>query len=145
MWDGQDGFDFLGMHHRYIAAKTREAKTYYTLYQFPSRKAMKNMKAVIKQVLSSRTLLLNMDVLIDRLNPKIRGWRNYYGLGTAQKWLNKVEWYINEKFTIWYNKKRRCRCHRTAIYKVKTLLRSKGLIELAGVTHAEGEECRKAG
>jgi len=41
LWDGKEGFDFLGMHNRNMATHTMDGRKYYTLHQFPSRKAMK--------------------------------------------------------------------------------------------------------
>lgn len=146
IWDGQEGFDFLGMHHRNVAEVTDEARKYYRLHQFPSRNAMKNMRAAVKQVLASRsTLVLDVEELIDKLNPKIRGWKNYYGLKTARPWLYKIERYILERFVIWYNKKRGSRLHRTGWKYVENMITNKGLTRLVELTNADGEECRKAG
>ena len=145
-WDGEEGFDFLGMHHRNVGMETSKGKKYYRLYQFPSRKAMKKMKATVKQVLANRSSLqLDVEILIDRLNPKIRGWKNYYGVRTAEPWLSKIDWYILERFVIWYNKKHACRNHWAKKQKVTMLLKNKGLNKLVMITNAEGEECRKAG
>ena len=84
-----------------------KTQKYQTTYQFPSQKAMKKMRAVVKEELARRSML-KMDVkeLIERMNPKIRGWRNYYGLDTAKQWLRKIDWYILQRFNIWYNKKK---------------------------------------
>ena len=72
MWDGQEGFDFLGMHHRRKTVETKHGRKYQETFQFPSRKAMKKMKAAIKENVNSRRLLkLDMEVLIKNINPKI--------------------------------------------------------------------------
>ena len=89
MWDGKEGFDFLGMHHRRMTTETSKGTAFQETYQYPSRKAMKKMKQSIKEVLGHRAVLSkDMGYLIENLNPKIRGWRNYYGLKTAKRWLN---------------------------------------------------------
>ena len=49
MWDGKEGFDFLGMHHRRMTTETSKGQLYKETYQYPSRKAMKKMKAEIKK------------------------------------------------------------------------------------------------
>ena len=41
MWDGKEGFDFLGMHHRRMTTETSKGQLYKETYQYPSRKAMK--------------------------------------------------------------------------------------------------------
>lgn len=132
MWGGQEGFDFLGMHHRRIPAETGQGQRYYTLHQFPSKKAMKKMRYRVKEILGRRNVLWkNMSELIEELNPVLRGWRNYYGLKTAEKWLAKVDWYILKRFTIWYNKKRKKRRHLADLSKVRELLKAEKLILLA--------------
>ena len=86
MWDGQEGFDFLGMHHRRKTVETKQGRKYQETFQFPSRKAMKKMKAAIKENVNSRRLLkLDMEVLIKNINPKITGWKNYYSTKTSSK------------------------------------------------------------
>ena len=46
MWDGKEGFDFLGMHHRRMTTETSKGQLYKETYQYPSRKAM----SVIRQI-----------------------------------------------------------------------------------------------
>jgi RNA-directed DNA polymerase len=132
MWRGQGGFDFLGMHHKGFVMVTKHARRYQATYQFPSTKAMKKMRAAIKDELSHRSVLkMDMKELIKRLNPKIRGWRNYYGLNTAKQWLGRIDWYIFERFTIWYNKKTQQRGHYLRMGKVYQMLQNEGLLKLA--------------
>jgi len=132
MWGGQGGFDFLGMHHRSIVTETSQAQRYYTLHQFPSKKAMKKMRFKVKEILGARNVLWkSMSELVEELNPVLRGWRNYYGLKTAGKWLAQVDWYILKRFTIWHNKKRKKRRHLANISKVRESLMAEKLILLA--------------
>jgi RNA-directed DNA polymerase len=132
MWAGQGGFDFLGMHHKGITFSSKNRK-FQTTYQFPSKKAMKKMKEVVKAELSHRaTLKLSIEEMIVRINPKIRGWRNFYGLDTAKVWLTNVDWYIFQRFTIWYNKKKQRKGHYSRMEKVYHLLKINGLQKLAG-------------
>lgn len=133
MWGGKEGFDFLGMHHRMISAKSRNGWKYTRIYQFPSRKAMQKMRNAIKKVLASRSkLVLDMKSLIEKLNPKIRGWRNYYGFKSARKSLKKIDWYIVVRFTIWWNKKRQVRKHLSEIKEVWRMMYQSGLLKLVG-------------
>jgi len=133
MWAGQGGFDFLGMHHKGFIMRTGKTQKYQTTYQFPSKKAMKKMRAVVKEELGHRSMLkLDVKELIKRMNPKIRGWRNYYGLGTAKQWLRKIDWYLLQRFTIWYNKKKQKKGHYLRMSKVYQLLNNEGLLKLAG-------------
>jgi len=104
MWNGNEGFDFLGFHHRRKVSETSKGQKFNETHQFQSRKAMQKMRDNIKRVFASKaTLLLDIHKMIEILNPKIIGMRNYYGLKNAGKQLNKIDWYIIKKFTLWYN------------------------------------------
>ena len=106
MWDGKEEFDFLGMHHRRMTTETSKGQLYKETYQYPSRKAMKKMKAEIKKNVNGRSLLVAKEEdLIKNLNPKIIGWKNYYSTKTNETWMQELDWYIICTFTRWYNKK----------------------------------------
>lgn len=132
MWDGTEGFDFLGMHHRRMTSETSKGVKYRETYQYPSKKAMEKMRQTIKQVLASRAMLLkDMEYLKEILNLKIRGWKNYYGIRTAKRWLNSIDWYVIRRYTIWYNKKHQRRNHMSRVSEVRKEVYERGLLKLA--------------
>ena len=132
MWDGKEGFDFLGMHHRRMTTETRQGNTFQETYQYPSRKAMKKMKSAIKSNVNSRSLLIAREEdLIKNLNPKITGWKNYYTTKTSDKWMQALDWYIICTFTRWYNKKHQRRNHMSKVGYVRSTLYEKGLKRMA--------------
>ena len=132
MWDGKEGFDFLGMHHRRMTTETQRGNTFQETYQYPSRKAMKKMKTAIKSNVSSRSLLVaSEEDLIKILNPKITGWRNYYTTKTSEKWMQALDWYIICTFTRWYNKKHQRRNHMSKVGYVRSTMYEKGLKRMA--------------
>lgn len=132
MWDGKEGFDFLGMHHRRMTTETRQGSTFQETYQYPSRKAMKKMKSAIKSNVNSRSLLVvSEENLIKNLNPKITGWKNYYTTKTSNKWMQALDWYIICTFTRWYNKKHQRRNHMSKVGYVRSTLYEKGLKRMA--------------
>ena len=132
MWDGKEGFDFLGMHHRRMTTETRQGNTFQETYQYPSRKAMKKMKSAIKSNVNSRSLLVAKEEdLIKNLNPKITGWKNYYTTKTSGKWMQALDWYIICTFTRWYNKKHQRRNHMSKVGYVRSTLYEKGLKRMA--------------
>jgi hypothetical protein len=134
MWDGQEGFDFLGMHHRRKTVETKDGRKYQETFQFPSRKAMKKMKAAIKENVNSRRLLkLDMEVLIKNINPKITGWKNYYSTKTSSKWMRGLDWYIICTFARWYNKKHQNRHHLSKVGYVRSTAYTSGLKRMATV------------
>lgn len=132
MWDGEEGFDFLGLHHRRMTTETRSGGTFKETFQYPSRKAMKKIKAAIKTNVNSRSLLVaNEEDLIKRMNPKIIGWRNYYQTKTDGKWMQALDWYIICTFTRWYNKKHQRRSYLSQVGKVRAIIYDKGLQKMA--------------
>jgi group II intron reverse transcriptase/maturase len=128
LWDGKEGFDFLGMHNRRFNKIRKDKRPYGELYQYPSRKAMRKMKSVIKENINNRKVLTaKEDDLIKIMNPKITGWRNYYKTRTDEKWMRALDWYLICTFVRWYNKKHQKQRHMSNISKVKGILIEKGL------------------
>ena len=132
MWDGKEGFDFLGMHHRRMTTETRKGQLYKETYQYPSRKAMKKMKAEVKRNVNRRSLLVAKEEdLIKNLNPKIIGWKNYYSTKRNEKWMRAIDWYIICTFTRWYNKKHQRRNRMSKVGFVRNSIYEKGLKKMA--------------
>lgn len=130
LWNRTDGFDFLGMHHARHQI-SRSGRKYYRTMQYPNRKAMEKMRKAVKETVRKRGRIpWKMEDLIRELNPKIVGWRNYYGVKTAQKWLNSIDWYIVETFTRWDSRKRQKKSHISNIVNIRKTLYTKGLQRL---------------
>ena len=128
MWDGTEGFDFLGLHHRRFSRINRKGYRYGETYQYPSRKAMRKMKQTVKENINQRYLLIKTEEeLIEILNPKIVGWRNYYRTRNDRKWMSAIDWYILCTFCRWNNKKRQQKRKLKGIYKTQKRLQEKGL------------------
>lgn len=133
MWDGKDGFDFLGFHHRRKTTETSKGRRFQETHQYPSQKAMQKMRDNIKAVFASRsTLLLDVQDMIKILNPKIIGMSNYYRLKNAGKQLNKIDWYIIKKFTLWYNYKTQNKHRYAGFSSVRQIIYKNGLRKLVG-------------
>lgn len=147
LWLDKDGFDFLGFHHRRMP-RLFKAGTFYDLRSFPSKKAMKKMRAKVKEISAPRSVLYwSPKQMVDNLNPIIQGWRNYYGSvdpGMSNKFLTKVDWYIIGRMTLYWNKKHK-RNHQHP-RRVAEILGRLGLKRVSswGSYTAQGEEHRKA-
>lgn len=127
MWDGKEGFDFLGFHHRRKVSKTLKGQQFGETHQIPSKKAMQKMRDNIKSAFAKRsTLFLDIQKMIGIINPKIIGMRNYYGLENAKSQLSKIDWYIAKKFTLWYN------------YKTQTQRRYSGMTNVCKIIYENG-------
>ena len=66
------------------------------------------MRAKIKAYTEPRNkLYLDIKELVKGLNRKLQGFKNYYKISPiASKWLNRIDWYVLERLTLFYNKKR---------------------------------------
>lgn len=108
IWDDQDGFDFLGLHHRKFPKRIKGGKTIYVMSHIPSRKAMRNMRSKIKENTSPRNkLYVDIRDLVKGLNRKLQGFKNYYLLSPiGRRWLNRIDWYVLERLMLFNNKKR---------------------------------------
>lgn len=82
---------------------------FYDLRSIPSKKAMKKMRAKVKEIAAPRARIYwSPKQMMDKLNPIIQGWKNYYGSvdpGMANKFLSKVDWHIIRRLTLYWNKK----------------------------------------
>lgn len=133
MYFGKDSFDFLGFNNRFQRFRNKSWKWYWTLQQVPSKKAMKKMRANIKEVFASPSKLLwSMEEMVKLLNPKIVGMRNYYARRFTRPWLWKIEKYINYKFTRWYNRKKQRKYRLGNAANIRELTLQAGLASICG-------------
>lgn len=128
LWTGEDGFDFLGMHHRKTKAETSSGKVYYTTQQWLAKKAEERIREVVKDRLAPPKMRsMTFVEHIAWLNPKITGWRNYYYTNYSQRKLAKLDWYILQRLTRWYAKKRQKRRWMSSLREVSFIAKQNGL------------------
>lgn len=131
MWTGEEGFDFLGMHHRKAKAETSQRRVYHTTQQWLTKKAEQHIRDEIKARLAPPwARMLSLKEHIDFLNPKIRGWKNYYATPYSQLKMAKLDWYIIQRFCRWYAKKTKRR-HTSVWRQVNEMLKQQNLLKLA--------------
>jgi RNA-directed DNA polymerase len=108
LWNDTSGFDFLGFHHRKYLKRNKGGSAMHILSHVPSKKAMKKMRARIKEFTSPRhKLYLAMEDIVKGLNSILRGYKNYYALSPiGKRWLSQIDWYVIERLTLFWNKKR---------------------------------------
>lgn len=128
LWTGEEGFDFLGMHHRKTKAETGQNHIYYTIQQWLCTKAEKHVREVVKERLAPSMMRhVSFEVDVKWLNLRIQGWKNYYATPYSTKWMTKLDWYIRQRLTKWYAKKRQRSNGRSSGHEVKLLGRMHGL------------------
>lgn len=95
--EGREGFDFLGCHFRArMSGRLWEQKRIvrYYLHRWPSQRAMKRLREKIKNRTDRRRVGTDVRVVIDTLNPILRGWGNYFGTGNAADKFIQLDRYV---------------------------------------------------
>lgn len=96
--EGKDGFDFLGCHlHKRMSGRLWEqyGRRRYYLQRWPSTRAMKSARRRVHALTSRRwNHVKDVRVLIERLNPILRGWGTYFRTGNAADRFNQLDSYV---------------------------------------------------
>jgi len=90
---GQDGFDFLGFHHRMRESPRRPGRFY--LHRWPSMKAMARIRERIRELTDRRYAAAPTDWVVERLNQTLRGWGAYFRWGNSNKKFNAIDSYVH--------------------------------------------------
>jgi RNA-directed DNA polymerase len=95
--DGREGFDFLGCHFRArMSGRLWEQKRIvrYYLHRWPSQRAMKRLRAKIRDRTGRNRVGTDIRVIITELNPILRGWGNYFRTGNAATKFRQADRYV---------------------------------------------------
>jgi RNA-directed DNA polymerase len=95
--EGREGFDFLGCHFRArMSGRLWEQKRIvrYYLHRWPSQKAMKRLREKIHDRTGRNRAGTDIRVVIDELNPILRGWGNYFRTGNAADKFTELDRYV---------------------------------------------------
>ena len=87
-----EGFDFLGFH---IQRKRKQGTNRRTLYTYPSKTSLAGVKAKVR-VLTQGNTNQTLANLLQRINPVLRGWANYFRHGVSARtfdYLNSWSWW----------------------------------------------------
>jgi group II intron reverse transcriptase/maturase len=97
LYDGKEGCDFLGHHLQKRMSGVlweRKGKRMYFLNRWPSRGAMKRVRARVKELTPRRRCHEDIRAVIAEVNPVLRGWGNYFRTGNASKKFNQIDAYV---------------------------------------------------
>lgn len=95
--EGREGFDFLGCHFRArMSGRLWEQKRIirYYLHRWPSQRAMKRLREKVRDRTGRNRVGWPIEVVIDQINPILRGWGNYFRTGNANTKFNQVDDYV---------------------------------------------------
>jgi RNA-directed DNA polymerase len=100
LYDGKQGFDFLGCHFRKRlsgAIWERERKRVYFLHRQPSQRAMKRIRQKVRDKTPRGRCHADLRGVIADLNPILRGWGAYFGTGNAARSFKQIDTYVCER------------------------------------------------
>jgi group II intron reverse transcriptase/maturase len=100
LYDGKQGFDFLGCHFRKrLSGKIweHERKRVYFLHRQPSRRAMTGIRQKVRAKTLRGRCHVDIHEVIADLNPTLRGWGNYFATGNAARSFNQIDTYVFER------------------------------------------------
>ena len=87
----KESFDFLGFRYQKFG-KTKCGRK--LPYMMPSKKAMKKVKDAIRIITCRKSAYEGLEQKVEKLNPLIRGWRNYFQHGTSTKRFKQLDEYV---------------------------------------------------
>jgi group II intron reverse transcriptase/maturase len=97
LYDGKEGFDFLGCQLRKRMSGRlweQEHKRLYFLQRRPSQRSMKRIRQRVKQLTPASRWHADIRDVIEKLNPVLRGWGNYFRTGNASQRFCSVDGYV---------------------------------------------------
>lgn len=117
--EGRIGFDFLGFTVRQFPVGKHHSQRGYKVVIKPSKKAQKRhlqqMETLVRTHRGS-----NQTALIAALNPRIRGWANYYRVCSAKKTFQRMDHQLHwklSKWAKWQNHRKSCTWRKQRYWK----------------------------
>lgn len=90
--DGEDGFDFLGFHHRKTPSKWGDRRY---LSKWPSARAMASVRAKVRERTDRRFASRDLQHVVADLNPVLRGWGAYFRYGNSNRKFAAIDSYVH--------------------------------------------------
>jgi group II intron reverse transcriptase/maturase len=97
LFDGKEGFDFLGCHlHKRLSGRIWEesGRRLYFLQRWPSQRSMQHIRQRVKELTPRWRCHADLREVIADLNPVLRGWGEHFRTGNAAKRFIQLDSYV---------------------------------------------------
>jgi RNA-directed DNA polymerase len=96
----REGFAFLGFEFRKALGRK--------LYMWPRAKACLHIRQRVREVVRSFPSSEQVGVVIQKLNPILRGWCTYFRIGNSNRTFHRMDWAVRSELQIWLRCKHQC-------------------------------------